>query len=88
MAMKRYYGFQWEQLEHTKHKKIKPKRIKPESKEAIIDKSLIALRRKNLNIIDNNDRLKRITVMLNNRIRKTESSKVSDIVNYWISNLS
>lgn len=93
MAKKRYISYQPRELYKGKRKEADRKEYdesKPilKSKEDAINMALIAMRRKNLDAVQENERLKKITKNLNNRIRRSDQSKVSDIVHYWMSNLS
>lgn len=93
MAKKRYISYQPNSLYMGKKKEVKSKgyeHVKPlqESKQDTINMALIAMRKKNLDTVQDNERLKDITRKLNNRVRRSDQSKVSDIVHYWMSKFS
>ncbi len=92
MAKKIYRPFDNKNIDISRKQEISPKRYEPakpilKEKEDVINMALIAMRRKNLDTVQENKRLKNITENLNKRIRRSDSKQVSDIVHYWISKL-
>jgi hypothetical protein len=92
MAKRIYQTHGYKQLDLSKKKEISPKRYEPakpilKEKEDVVNMALIAMRRKNLDTVQDNKRLKQITENLNKKVRRSDSKYVSDIVHYWMSKL-
>jgi len=92
MAKRIYDPSAYKKLDLSKKKGTFPKPYVPtkpilKEKEDVVNMALIAMRRKNLDTVQESERLKHITENLNKKIRRGDSKPVSDIIHYWMSKL-